>query len=126
MKDDYNKIDYGWGIVVNFTKKVINLKQSKKKLDNIENGKQQVIIDVLLYLDWKINSKNQIQPCDPKDWKGILGIVPVTLGTVTQLSKVQMKMIPNLKDKKNIEKLQTFYYALLERFSYEPPILDPV
>ena len=56
MKDDYNKVDYGWGIVVNFTKKVINLKQPKRQIDNVENGKPQIIIDVLLYLDKKINS----------------------------------------------------------------------
>ena len=37
-----------------------------------------------------------------------------------------MKMIPNLKDKKNIEKIQTYYYALLDWFNYEPPVLDPV
>jgi len=34
-----------------------------------------------------------------------MGIVPVTLGTVAQLSKVQMKMLSNLKDKKNLEKI---------------------
>ena len=55
-----------------------------------------------------------------------MGIVPISLGTVSQLSKVQMKMIPNLKDKKNVEKIQTYYYALLDWFNYEPPVLDPV
>ena len=55
-----------------------------------------------------------------------MGIVPVTLGTVAQLSKVQMKMLSNLKDKKNLEKIQMYYYTLLERFNYEPPLLDPV
>ena len=55
-----------------------------------------------------------------------MGIVPITLGTVSQLSKVQMKLITNLKDKKSIEKIQSYYYALLERFNYEPPVLDPV
>ena len=55
-----------------------------------------------------------------------MGIVPITLGTVSQLSKVQMKMIPNLKDKKNVEKIQTYYYALLDWFNYEPTVLDPV
>lgn len=83
VKDDYNKVDYGWGIVVNFTKKVINLKQPKRQIDNVENGKPQVIIDVLLYLDKKINSWNQIQPGNPLGRDGILGIVPITLGTVS-------------------------------------------
>jgi len=38
VKDQFNNIDYGWGIVVNFTRKIINLK-SNMKLENFEEGK---------------------------------------------------------------------------------------
>jgi len=30
-------------------------------------------------------------------------------------------MIPNLKDKKNIERILSYYYILLEKFNYDPP-----
>lgn len=81
VKDSHNKIDYGWGIVVNFSWKIINLK-SQKKVDGLDGSKPQVIIDVLLYLDKKLNSQNQIQPADPWLKQGILGVVPVTLATI--------------------------------------------
>lgn len=37
-----------------------------------------------------------------------------------------MKILYNLKEKKNIQKMESFYYVLLEKFNYEPPVLDPV
>lgn len=37
-----------------------------------------------------------------------------------------MKILYNLKEKKNIQKMESFFYVLLEKFNYDPPILDPV
>lgn len=59
VKDSHNNIDYGWGIVVNFSRKIINLK-TQKKIEGFDGSKPQVIIDVLLYLDKKLNNQNQI------------------------------------------------------------------
>ena len=38
VKDTHNKIDYGWGIVVNFSRKIINLK-SQKKIEGFDGSK---------------------------------------------------------------------------------------
>ena len=37
-----------------------------------------------------------------------------------------MKILYNLKEKKNMQKMESFFYVLLEKFNYDPPILDPV
>ena len=99
IQDSTNHIDYGWGIVVNFTRKVINIKGAKK---TEQDGKSQIIIDVLLYLDKKVNHRNHVQPSDIKKKEGMLGVVPVTLTTVEALSKVQMKIVFDMKDKSSV------------------------
>lgn len=124
VKDRFNNIDYGWGICINFTRKIINIKSGRQS--EIEDGKPQVVVDVLLYLNKKVNNKNQITPGDVTTKDGMLGIVPVTLSTIENLSKVQMKIIYDLKDKTNIQKLERFYFILMEKFSNNPPLLDPV
>lgn len=44
---------------MNFTRKIINLKSSKM-VEGFDSNKPQVVIDVLLYLNKKLNAKNQI------------------------------------------------------------------
>lgn len=135
IKDSVNKIDWGWGIVVNFTRRRINVKSVLKpdgqglmksdKVVDIDENKPVLIIDVMLYVQKKIEG-NEIKPGDPNKKNGILGIVPVMLPCVEDLSKVQMKIINDLHDKKNIKKMESFYFELMKRFDWYPPPLDPV
>lgn len=135
IKDSVNKIDWGWGIVVNFTRRRINVKSILKpdgqglmksdKVVDIDENKPVLIIDVMLYVQKKIEG-NEIKPGDPMKKNGILGIVPVMLPCVDDLSKVQMKIINDLHDKKNIKKMESFYFELMKRFDWYPPPLDPV
>lgn len=135
IKDNVNKIDWGWGIVVNFTRRRINVKSVLKadgqglmrsdKIVDIDENKPVLIIDVMLYVQKKVEG-NEIRPGDPTKKNGILGIVPVMLPCVDDLSKVQMKIIHDLHDKKNIKKMETFYFELMKRFDWYPPPLDPV
>ena len=135
IKDTVNKIDWGWGIVINFTRRRINVKSVLKpdglgvmksdKMVDIDENKPVLIIDVMLYVQKKIEG-NEIKPGDPKQKNGMLGIIPVMLPCVDDLSKVQMKIIHDLNDKNNIKKMEKFYFELMRRFDWYPPPLDPV
>ena len=135
IRDSVNKIDWGWGIVINFTRRRINVKSVLKsdghglmksdKIVEIDENKPVLIIDVMLYVQKKIEG-NEIKPGDPKKKNGILGIIPVMLPCVDDLSKVQMKIIHDLNDKNNIKRMEKFYFELMKRFDWYPPPLDPV
>ena len=135
VKDNVNKIDWGWGIVINFTRRRLNVKSVFKpdgqgltkndKAIEIDESKPLLIIDVMLYVQKKLEG-NEIKPGDPQKKNGMLGIVPIMLPCVDDLSKVQMKIIHDLVDKKNIKKMETFYFELMKRFDWYPPPLDPV
>ena len=135
VKDNVNKIDWGWGIVINFTRRRLNVKSVFKpdgqgltkndKAVDIDESKPLLIIDVMLYVQKKLEG-NEIKPGDPQKKNGMLGIVPIMLPCVDDLSKVQMKIIHDLVDKKNIKKMENFYFELMKRFDWYPPPLDPV
>lgn len=88
IKDSVNKIDWGWGIVINFTRRRINVKSVLKpdgqgltkndKVVDIDENKPVLIIDVMLYVQKKIEG-SEIRPGDPQKKNGMLGIVPVML-----------------------------------------------
>lgn len=88
IMDSVNSIDWGWGIVINFTRRRINVKSILKpdgyglmkndKVIDIDEDKPVLIIDVMLYVQKKLEG-NEIKPGDPHKKNGILGIVPVML-----------------------------------------------
>ena len=135
IKDPSNQIDWGWGIVINFTRRRINVKSILKKdglgitksdkMISIDDTKPVLIIDVMLYIQKKIEG-NEIKPGDPSQNNGMLGIIPVMLPCVDDLSKVQMKIIQDLNDRNNIMKMEKFYFELMKRFDWYPPPLDPI
>ena len=77
--------DWGWGILVSFTKQKINPKNLKdlgknKELQQLlDNNESHYILDVYLYVSDRLTNDNMVQPGDPKAKDGRLGIVPVVL-----------------------------------------------
>ena len=82
--------EWGWGILVNFTKQRINAKniqqvgkQSRELASIIEQNESHYVLDVYLYVKDRLTSENTIQPGDTATKNGRLGIVPVILHSST-------------------------------------------
>jgi hypothetical protein len=82
--------EWGWGILVNFTKQRINAKniqqvgkQSRELASIIEQNESHYVLDVYLYVKDRLTSENTIQPGDTVTKNGRLGIVPVILHSST-------------------------------------------
>jgi ATP-dependent RNA helicase DOB1 len=104
------------------------------------------VVDTLLYVNTKIdfskkydkqNQKNiknhnkgkdmgQLQPGNVGLKNGFLGIVPIMLKMIQDVSSVQMKMMKDIKKQDNINHLQKLYFELMNRFNFELPLLDAV
>ena len=87
---DGSEQDWGWGILVNFTKQRINAKniqqvgrQNKALASIIEQSDSHYVLDVFLYVKDRLTSENTVQPGDPVAKNGRLGIVPVILDSST-------------------------------------------
>lgn len=46
--------------------------------------------------------------------------------TVETMSQVQVTMRHDLKEKKNIQKMESLWFEIMRRLKWEPPLLDPI
>lgn len=132
--DNEESQDWGWGIVVNFTKQKLNPKnlnqqvgRKNKELQSIiENNETHYVLDVYLYVKDRLTGDNMCQPGNPDEKDGRLGIVPVVLhpSTIHSVSTVQVNLPHNHKQ---VEKtVELMYFELLRRFKGKIPLLHPV
>lgn len=95
---DQKEQDWGWGILVNFTKQKINPKNIKnlgknKELQQImDSNESHYVLDVYLYVSDRLTNDNMCQPGNFKQKDGRLGIVPVVLhpSTLHSISSIQV------------------------------------
>jgi len=126
--------DWGWGILVNFTRKRI-IPRGKVQ-DMMTGGKDEknisaiheeaVILDVILYVQKKLSHENTVQPASIEEKNGTLSTVPVMLQMVSEISKIKMKIPPNLKDADSASKTEKLYFELMKRFNFTMPLMDPI
>ena len=133
---DGKETDWGWGILVNFTKQRINAKniqqvgrQNKALASIIEQSESHYVLDVYLYVKDRLTSENTVQPGDPTIKNGRLGIVPVILdsSTVHSVSSIQIRLPNNVKQQE--KHIEMMYFELLRRFEQEGkglPLLHPI
>lgn len=85
IASDTKEQDWGWGILVNFTKQKINPKNIKnlgknRELQQImDSNESHYVLDVYLYVSDRLTNDNMVQPGNPHAKDGRLGIVPVVL-----------------------------------------------
>lgn len=126
--------EWGWGILVNFTKQKINPKNIKNLGKNrelqqlMDSNEAHYVLDVYLYVSDRLTNDNMCQPGNVKTKDGRLGIVPVILhaSTVHSISSVQVFLPQNHKAAdKTVEMM---YFEVLKRFEQGKtiPQLDPV
>ena len=120
-----NKDDWGWGVLVSFSKQRITAKNKdifKSKQNNLDEiidpTQPNYILDVYLYSKNKLTSDAYLQPGDPKQGDGRLGIVPVILhhSTIKAISTIQLNLPHNHRDADNSKTVEIMYMELLRRF----------
>ena len=122
---------WGWGICVNFTKKKIELSQRNKKTiheigDLNEKTTEMYFVDILLYVKNTIDNDSKLIPGDMNKNDGLLGVIPIILNSVENVSSLKVNLSHDLKDKKILKGLEKLLSEILKRFKNNLPILDPI
>jgi len=129
-------VDWGWGILVSWTKQRINPKKflmaaNKKKqgIDVLSQTENHYILDILLYVKNKLTSENLLQPGNPSEKNGRLGVVPVILhhSNICAVATIQMNLPHNISNQTNFLQIEAMYFEVLKRFEQGNtlPLLDP-
>ncbi|OCT98720.1 exosome RNA helicase MTR4 [Xenopus laevis] len=113
--------DFGWGVVVNFSKKS-NVKPNSGELDPL------YVVEVLLNCS-KESVKNAAteaaKPAKP-DEKGEMQVVPVMLHTLCAISSVRLYIPKDLRTTDNRQSVLKSIQEVQKRFPDGVPLLDPI
>ncbi|THU90410.1 antiviral helicase [Dendrothele bispora CBS 962.96] len=135
VKVKYDKLDFGWGVVINFQKRLPPKNQpTPEKLPPHE----QYIVDVLLNCATGSNLPKDhkdrgnmlatpagIQPCPPSQ-KGVPVIVPALLSTIEGISHIRLHLPKDLKQEAGRETVWKSVLEVQRRFPDGITLLDPI
>ncbi|RPD65355.1 antiviral helicase [Lentinus tigrinus ALCF2SS1-7] len=134
VKIKHDKLDFGWGIIVNYQKRLPPKNRPGPKVDDIP-AHEQYIVDVLLYCargstlpkdrNTTTPTPGGVQPC-PSGRNGEPLVVPVLLSTIDSVSRLRLFMP---KDLRSLDQRNTTWKSVLEvqsRFPDGIPLLDPI
>ncbi|KAK2823697.1 hypothetical protein Q7C36_020297 [Tachysurus vachellii] len=119
VKKDY--LDFGWGIVVNFSKKT-NVKASTGDLDPL------YVVEVLLHCskDSVKNAATEAAKPAAQGEKGEMQVVPVMLNLLTAISSVRLYIPKDLRPYDNRQSMLKSMQEVQKRFPDGLPLLDPI
>lgn len=121
VKVKHDDEDFGWGVVVNFSKKS-NVKQSTGELDPL------YVVEVLLHCS-KESVKNAAteaaKPARPEE-KGEMQVVPVLLHLLSSISSVRLYIPKDLRPVDNRQSVLKSIQEVQKRFPDGVPLLDPI
>lgn len=113
--------DFGWGVVVNFTRKS-NVKPNTGDLDPI------YVVEVLLNCSkesLKNSATEAAKPAMP-DEKGEMQVVPVVLHLLTAISSVRLYIPKDLRPLDHRQSVLKSIQEVQKRFPDGVPLLDPI
>ncbi|KAJ8689869.1 ATP-dependent RNA helicase mtr4 [Pleurotus ostreatus] len=134
VKVKYQKLDFGWGVVINFQKRLPPKNRPMPKAEEVPPHEQYVVDVLLNCAQGGVASKDRseltatpggVQPC-PLGEKGTPLIVPVLLATIEAISHLRI-YLPN--DLRQEQARETVWKSILEvhrRFPDGIALLDPV
>ncbi|KAF4082600.1 hypothetical protein AMELA_G00153520 [Ameiurus melas] len=114
-------LDFGWGVVVNFSKKS-NVKASTGDLDPL------YVVEVLLHCSkesLKNSATEAAKPAEPGE-KGEMQVVPVMLNLLTSISSVRLYIPKDLRPYDNRQSMHKSIQEVQKRFPDGLPLLDPI
>ncbi|NXD05645.1 MTREX helicase, partial [Certhia familiaris] len=113
--------DYGWGVVVNFSKKS-NVKPNSGELDPL------YVVEVLLHCSkdsLKNSATESAKPARP-DERGEMQVVPVLVHLVSAISSVRLYIPKDLRPIDNRQSVLKSVQEVQKRFPDGVPLLDPI
>ncbi|XP_050401824.2 exosome RNA helicase MTR4 [Patella vulgata] len=121
LKVKNNEDEYGWGVVVNF---------SKKKADTSSDKRENTvyIVDVLLYItkdSVKSRDITQVKPCPPTE-KGEMQVVPIMIHLIEAISALRVYISNDLRPLDNRMRVFKSLVEVKKRFPDGIPLLDPI
>ncbi|XP_026886297.2 exosome RNA helicase MTR4 [Electrophorus electricus] len=121
VKVKKEELDFGWGVVVNFSKKS-NVKAGSSELAPL------YVVEVLLHCS-KESVKNAAteaaKPATPGE-RGEMQVVPVLLNLLTSISSVRLYIPKDLRPYDNRQSMLKSIQEVQKRFPDGLPLLDPV
>ncbi|KAI0360780.1 antiviral helicase [Trametes cingulata] len=134
VKVKHGKLDFGWGVIVNYQKRLPPKNRPGPKLEDVP-AHEQYVVDVLLYCakgstlpkdrNTTTPTPGGVQPC-PGGRGGEPLVVPVLLSTIDSISRLRVFMP---KDLRPLQQRETTWKAVMEvqsRFPKGIPLLDPI
>ncbi|KAM5531157.1 hypothetical protein V8D89_015178 [Ganoderma adspersum] len=134
VKVKYQQLDFGWGVIVNYQKRLPPKGRPGPKLEDIP-AREQYVVDVLLYCtrgstlskDRNITTPTPggVHPCRSGKGGEPL-VVPVLLSTLDAISRLRLVMP---KDLRSLEQRNNLWKSALEvqsRFPDDIPLLEPI
>ncbi|KAI7793403.1 superkiller viralicidic activity 2-like 2, partial [Triplophysa rosa] len=116
-----NDLDFGWGLVVNFSKKA-NVKAAASDSEPL------YVLEVLVHCS-KDSVKNSAtetaKPAAPAE-KGEMQVVPVMLHLITSISSVRLYIPKDLRSYDNRQSMLKSIQEVQKRFPDSVPLLDPI
>ncbi|KAK1224450.1 ATP-dependent RNA helicase mtr4 [Marasmius sp. AFHP31] len=135
IKVKHEKLDFGWGVVINYSKRAPPKNRPVPKPDDDVPPHEQYIVDVLLNVapGGSVSTRDRanitptpgnVQPC-PSNKKGTPLVVPVLLSTVESLSHIRVHLP---KDIRQEQARETVWKSVLEVHRRYPNVmlLDPI
>lgn len=110
--------DFGWGVVVNFSKKS-NVKPNSGELDPL------YVVEVLLRCS-KESLKNSATEAAKPDEKGEMQVVPVLVHLLSAISTVRLYIPKDLRPVDNRQSVLKSIQEVQKRFPDGVPLLDPI
>ncbi|KAJ3487289.1 hypothetical protein NLI96_g3645 [Meripilus lineatus] len=133
IKVKYGKLDFGWGAIINYQKRVSKNRSTPKPEEFTPH--ESYVIDVLLYCSSDSTNPSDrntvtptpggIVPC-PTGQSGKPLVVPVLLTTVEALSNLRIHLPKDLRSAQARETLWKSVQEVQKRFPGGIPTLDPV
>ncbi|KAJ4488200.1 rRNA-processing arch domain-containing protein [Lentinula aciculospora] len=134
VKVKHGNLDFGWGLVINFNKRLPPKNQPMLKADIPPH--EQYVVDVLLNCaaGGNVSTKDRtnltptpggVQPC-PSNQKGVPLVVPVILSTLEGISHLRIYLPKDLRPEQNRETAWKSILEVQRRFPDGIPLLDPV
>ncbi|XP_076140739.1 exosome RNA helicase MTR4 [Alosa pseudoharengus] len=121
VKVKNEEADFGWGVVVNFSKKT-NVKVVDRDVDPL------YVVEVLVHCS-KDSVKNaateSARPVPPGE-KGEMQVVPVMLHLITSISSVRLYIPKDLRPYDNRQSMLKSIQEVQKRFPDGLPLLDPI
>ncbi|KAL0958925.1 hypothetical protein HGRIS_014241 [Hohenbuehelia grisea] len=134
VKVKHQKQDFGWGVVVNYQKRLPPKDRPMLKLDELKPH-EQYIIDVLLNCapgsvpqkdrSEVTTSPSGINPC-PKGEKGVPLVVPVLLTTIESISHLRLYLPKDLRPEPSRDTVWKSVLEVHKRFPDGIVLLDPI